>query len=219
MRVFHFLKFEHGLAALSTGQLKVARIADLNDPFELLGPALPDRAARVALNRVKLSVDAKFGFLCFSRAWRNPLLWSHYADRHRGVAVEVELPEEQAMEVRYSRRRIEWDFRRILRSGGFTHSHVDRLTTTKSSHWGYEREVRAAVELRTADSRDGLLFADVDIRGVVLGALARDRRHEVAAAAKAREAVLLTQPRLAFNTYEITIDRSVPKISVGLSDA
>jgi hypothetical protein len=93
MRLFHFLSSQYALQALARQQLKVARINELNDPFELFCADMRDANARKAFRRFKDQVSAKFGLVCFSRSWRNPLLWSHYADRHRGAAIQVELKE------------------------------------------------------------------------------------------------------------------------------
>ncbi len=32
----------------------------------------------------KKNMSKKFAILCFSKKWDNPLLWRHYADRHKG---------------------------------------------------------------------------------------------------------------------------------------
>ena len=42
MRVYKFLNAKYGLEALKNRRLKIARISDLNDPFELLGVNLSD---------------------------------------------------------------------------------------------------------------------------------------------------------------------------------
>jgi hypothetical protein len=42
MRVYHFLKPEHALAAIRDQRLKLAEIDKLNDPFEFLGVASRD---------------------------------------------------------------------------------------------------------------------------------------------------------------------------------
>jgi hypothetical protein len=36
MRVYHFTKAVHGLEAIRRRRLKIARISELNDPFEFL---------------------------------------------------------------------------------------------------------------------------------------------------------------------------------------
>lgn len=83
MRLFHFLSAEYALQALERQRLKVARIGELNDPFELFCADMRDPVARRGFRVVKDRMSANFGFLCFCRNWRNLLLWSHYADRHR----------------------------------------------------------------------------------------------------------------------------------------
>jgi len=46
---------------------------------------LPTEAHREFLRWTKERLIGKLGLLCFSRNWHNPVLWSHYADKHRGI--------------------------------------------------------------------------------------------------------------------------------------
>jgi hypothetical protein len=59
LRVYHFVNHQYGMDDLRRRRLKVATIADLNDPFELIGPSTKDPALRAAFRRVKeqLSVN------------------------------------------------------------------------------------------------------------------------------------------------------------------
>jgi hypothetical protein len=47
MRVFHFLQRKFALQAIERQRLKVARIGELNDPFELLAADISDRSERL----------------------------------------------------------------------------------------------------------------------------------------------------------------------------
>ena len=93
MKAYHFLPANYGLTNLQRRHLKVATIPELNDPFELLCLDLSDPELRRAMRAWKATIGRCFGLLCFSRTWRNPVQWSHYADRHRGVCLGFELPD------------------------------------------------------------------------------------------------------------------------------
>lgn len=93
---------------------------------------------------------------CFSKKKDSILMWSHYADCHRGVCIEFEKPKENFVDVKYSKKRSNFNFedttRRVL---GYILSdeqvnvsnrkiiyNVLRPFFTKSKDWKYEEEVR-----------------------------------------------------------------------------
>lgn len=54
-------------------------------------------------NEVKKEFDMR-GVLAFSATWQSVLMWSHYADEHRGICIEFdtsELPHDRLSKVRY----------------------------------------------------------------------------------------------------------------------
>lgn len=93
-RAYHFISLQHGLDDLRRQHLKISRLDDLNDPFELWAIAQPDRRVRQALKNTKDEMAQQCGLLCFSLDWHNPLLWSHYADRHRGIALGFDIDDQ-----------------------------------------------------------------------------------------------------------------------------
>ncbi len=83
----------------------------------------------------------------------NPLLWSHYADGHKGVCLKYEFPysfmsqfeSTEAYEVKYLKPNESIsDLLNQLPEEGFALSHllVKLYLTTKSHHWHYENEKR-----------------------------------------------------------------------------
>lgn len=86
--MYHLLSARWALDDLTRWRLKIAEFADLNDPFELLGVELPNRALRRAFAAWKAKALREYGVLCFSRKWSNPVLWSHYADKHKGICLD-----------------------------------------------------------------------------------------------------------------------------------
>ncbi len=210
MRVFHLLNREHALLAIERSRLKVAHIAELNDPFELLSPDLRDPIARKAFRAFRDQVGERHGLLCFSRHWRNTLLWSHYGDRHHGVAIEVEIDDGDAMPVRYRKTRLAWDCRAIVEGGGFTEAHVDELVRTKSHHWAYEEEVRVAISLTGSIPERGLHFSPVKITGIVLGALSELSVAEIRTVLPPGARVSVTKARLAFRSFDVVRNKGEP---------
>jgi hypothetical protein len=87
MKLYYLTPARYALSALALRRLKIARLAELNDPFELLAVDAETPLHREFFRRVKEKINATHGVLCFSRSWKNPVLWGHYADKLRGVAL------------------------------------------------------------------------------------------------------------------------------------
>ena len=126
MRAYHLLSKQYALQALQNQRLKVARFDDMNDPFELLAADLSDRRVQRAFVKWKKQTSPNTGLLCFSLGWTNPLLWSHYADRHHGVALEFEIDDGYVVPVRYADSRLKLNVPSIMSSGGFTEDLAER---------------------------------------------------------------------------------------------
>src|SRR2546427_8627751 len=87
MRAYHFVSAANALDDLANRHVKLSEIDKLNDPFELWCSAQRDDGIRAALRAWKKEMGRRYGVLCFSRRWHNPVLWSHYADRHQGICL------------------------------------------------------------------------------------------------------------------------------------
>jgi hypothetical protein len=98
------------------------------------------------------------GVLCLTEDPRNDALWSLYADRHGGIALCFEFPEDRALlHVRYS------DEPLPLMLG--EEDDVLALLGTKSTYWRHEREHRA-IELSGAGWHG---FSEPVLRGIIFG--------------------------------------------------
>lgn len=106
LRVYHFTSQEYALSAIALRRLKIARFADLNDPFELLSLNLREKKTRNATRNFKDSYGEKIGLLCFSANWTNPLLWSHYAAKHTGISLGFNVMRAKLEQVSYEDDRI-----------------------------------------------------------------------------------------------------------------
>jgi hypothetical protein len=93
MRAYKFLDAHFGLKSLYEKRLKQSRIHELNDPFELTPYVLTDPNLRQAFLTTRDDISNNRGVLCFSAAWRDPVIWAHYSDKHRGLCLGFEIPE------------------------------------------------------------------------------------------------------------------------------
>ncbi len=94
MILYRFFSAEYGLRTLETGLMRVGRFQDFNDPFEFMpqNTELSGNESLVCEFHRQSFIDAsssRYGIICFSeeRTVTKPLLWSHYADSHRGLAI------------------------------------------------------------------------------------------------------------------------------------
>lgn len=209
MRVYHFLTRHFGLQDLEFRRLKIATLSDINDPFELLAVYSRDPDERRAFRHFKRDWGKRFGMLCFSKTWKNPVQWSHYAEKHRGLCLGFDVDDTMLTEVSYSARRLKPDWDAINSSDeAVAHAEVMRWSSTKFEHWQYEDEVRAFLDLETR-SEDGFYFRDfapnLKLREVIVGAMSTISRAEIDALFAPHELTSIDRfkARLAFGAYQV----------------
>lgn len=214
MRVYHFVNRKYGLDDIRKRRLKVARFDDLNDPFELLCVRSSIPGVRHAIRDAKRILARHEGMLCFSRNWSNPVQWSHYAERHRGLCMGFDVPDEFLQRVGYSRRLVE--LIPEFRSDGVGEAHViipkDALFVTKYRDWCYEREMRQRVTLADAMRCGPHYFVpfsdDLRLREVIVGYLSAITRNELAEGlGELASAVSTQKARLAFESFRVVQQR------------
>lgn len=212
MKVFHFTKADYALSAISRQRLKISRFDDLNDPFELFSANVSDPKIRKVLTEFKQKNMAVFGLHCFSRQFNNPLLWSHYGDRHRGVALEFEICDEDALEVRYAPDRLLLDWQKSAVTGGLTSSDFEAFLTTKFKHWEYEDEVRTFCRLDAAMKNGDLYFdsfsESLKLVRVFLGAASTMTDDEISTSLLIGQQLTVVNTMLSFQSYAIEIDQT-----------
>lgn len=147
MIVYHFTSPEFALRALRDRRLKIARINELNDPFEFCAANFADADTRIKLETFKNQVNERYGVICFCENYHDPVLWSHYADGHRGVVLVFEIPDDMAIRIDYQPERFKLAVNAAIQRGSFTESDLTQLISTKFSSWGYEKEIRMMCHL------------------------------------------------------------------------
>ena len=200
MRVYHFVKQKYGLKNLEERRLKVSIIMELNDPFEFLGAELSDRVFRKAMKETKKSLSKTKGILCFSENWTNPVQWSHYAEKHKGVCFGFDFPGHLLSKVNYVKERLTHD------------SVVDeklmlKYLTTKFDHWEYEQEYRSFVELEEKNE-DGNYYVDfsndLQLKEIIIGCNSGITRSEINnAISSSSQKIEIFKSRAGFKEFEI----------------
>lgn len=213
MIVYHFINRQFGLDNIRRRRLKVATIDDLNDPFELLAASSSNAEVRRAFLATKAGVATANGMLCFSRRWTNPVQWSHYADKHSGLCLGFEVPDEILMPVTYSSHRLDLDLMALSGSGQRAEAEMRKMLCTKYSHWRYENEVRCFVRLEEKDPEIGLYFIafsdQLALKQVIVGHNAATSRTDMTEAlGELTQVVSILKARLAFGSFKVVRQRN-----------
>lgn len=128
---------------------------DLNDPLDCQpaikgGPEQLDDEEYAAYERNELATLYEYnGLLCYSAVVDDPVIWSHYADSHRGMALEFEFADQAApRRVFYppDNLRQQLDLSDPDIQGDSLYA-MDLAFFTKAKSWEYEKEYREIIEL------------------------------------------------------------------------
>lgn len=126
-------------------RLYCAHWSELNDPLEgryeiYLGESSSGLEEKM-VTRIEGAKD-KYRLASLSAGSTNFLLWSHYADGHKGVAIEVEIPDNHPdlIEVIYT------SFSSVFTSSGDIKKDMRHLFNGKGEEWAYENEYRIVAE-------------------------------------------------------------------------
>lgn len=190
---------------------------DLNDPFELLSARLPKRSLRIALSAFKTDAHGSIGILCFGRSWENPVIWSHYADKHRGMCLGFDILDKYAIPVKYIADRTAVRFLDGVKSNGVDPKYVLDLMRSKYKAWSYENEIRMFVGLDEAEKDSGMFFypfgSELMLREVILGPRCTVPIFKVRATlANGAASIHVIKTRLAFNSFRVIKIRSQSRI-------
>lgn len=207
MRLYYFTKAEHGLENIRRRRIKIARIKDLNDPYEFI-PLMGDRALRIRMRERKRLAGAEYGIICFTTDWTHPMMWSHYADRHRGVCLGFDIVNARPIiPIEYTPN--------LLAVKDFKVKKIDDINTldymrtwfVKYEAWAYEAEARMVFQLSQEEEENGLYFHRFEpalrLSEVVVGPESEITRHQVETAIGDLQNVELTKARLAFQRFAV----------------
>lgn len=221
MEIYHFLSEQWALEALKKQRLKVSRFSDLNDPFELMAMSIEDKFSRSFLSDLKEKLNDKLRLLSCSRDWSSPLLWGHYADKHKGIALRLEVPSSSTTSVTYAKDRTAIDLHALMNQRDEKAKQVMfEMFTTKYDQWSYEKEIR--VQFETSEVfKDGdfdyyALGGDINITGVVLGPLNSTSAALLKKNLPCGKEIEVITTRVAFRSFNIVHQKQTPPYRISL---
>ena len=202
MRVYKFLASKLGLKSLREKQLKISTLDDLNDPFELLAYEMTVRKKRKEWRNARKTWGSQRGLMCFSADWRDPVIWAHYSDKHNGLCLGFEVPDNTGRTVRYVNSRLKLADTLVVKD-------ADAWLYTKYENWAYEQEIRCWTTLETPSQ--GMYFMEfgpsLRLVEVIAGARCPLTKSKILEAIKPLNDVKLIKARAGFHRFEIVEDQ------------
>lgn len=225
MRVYymtsHRLATEH---ILPEKRLKLSLFDRLNDPFELQPHSLAEKHLRRINTALRQEYFGKKGILCFTSAWRSPVMWTHYAEKHTGICLGFDIPEFRGSErllapVIYAPERLAFLLDSEKDLYGIDAKFVLAMLCTKSREWAYEQEYRTVADLKIRDLVTGHYYVDfgpeLQLREVIVGARNSAPVGQVAKLVRRPEyPVIVLKARAAFQEFAMVPNRRISPIKV-----
>ncbi|WP_434706705.1 DUF2971 domain-containing protein [Pseudomonas sp. D4-18] len=211
IRLYYFSGVEFGLVNVQRRRLKISRLMQLNDPFEMASINFATRDLRYGFRKLKEAYAERLGLICFSRSYKNPVQWAHYADKHKGVCLGFDVAPSRCSPVDYVKERL--DLRSLCPSGEVPLKDVlMTLWRTKFSHWSYEDEIRLMLSLSEFPAEGSYHFHPMDdslkLRQVIIGCESDFSRAQVHhALGESGSDVEVFKVRPAFKKFEMVRNR------------
>ncbi|MCI6361258.1 MAG: DUF2971 domain-containing protein [Eubacterium coprostanoligenes] len=174
--LYKYIKLNYVVDILDNHRLYLSDGKDFNDPFEI-----------TITNKVNGNISHIEGLhiLSLTNSYRKKLMWSYYADSHKGVCLTVKVPQELVYPVCYSTKRIYEDSniddiislsqKSIKKNVNNDFSRLNKnkkIAYIKDKKWYDEKEYRVVFD---KDDENGLIFEDdkwymsVKITSIFLG--------------------------------------------------
>jgi hypothetical protein len=215
MRLYYFTSAQLAISNIALKRIKISRFSDLNDPFELLAVNLADRDSRKIFRAEREKVNNTRGLICFSKDWKSPLMWGHYADKHCGMALGFDIPKDSVVSVKYEPNlsKAAIDAKKNTPSKAF----IEDLLRTKFEDWEYEREMRLFVSLTNRILEGDLYFEafseSLKLREVIIGPKCSIPISSMRSLVSGyKPSVEVIKSRIAFTRFEVLKNKAASKI-------
>lgn len=211
IRLYYLTQFKHAISNIENRRIKVSRFRDLNDPFELLAANFKEHKTRKVVRNWKDKNHSLTGLLCFAGDWSEPVMWSHYGEKHAGVCLGFNVSRKAVQQVSYQDDRILTALGTSPAPDELSEELQQQLLCTKSGGWRYEEEYRRFVDLSNA-STDGThhywpISGDIHLAEVILGPLCDEPIELVRQKVKSLfPSAVVFKARLAFQSFKVVPD-------------
>jgi hypothetical protein len=145
------------------------------------------------------------GITCFSKVHDNILMWSHYADNHKGVVLQIEPSSEPLIHARAVQ--YENDYFMFTKESKQNRAEIIKPFFQKSKQWEYEQEIRFVCPYGT-----GLIkFDPKDLKAIYFGCRCNDNEiDKVLSIVKLKKHIIkLFKAKKDYNSYRLIFDEIV----------
>lgn len=150
--------FQFFIDILINERMFASKFTDLNDPMEGFYKFSSANCDRQIIKDI-WNNKSQIRILSLSKSYKNPLMWSHYADGHQGIVIGVELSDDiEKVNVNYNKNSFFLDKTKNISSREL----AKKILTIKYEPWYYEEEVR----IFTTNDK---CFVPVKIKEIILG--------------------------------------------------
>lgn len=173
MKIYKYFNANRGFNFLQAPLIRVTNPHLLNDPFEFaltseisknIGSILEEDGGRKLAFRQYLDHFTSYGILSFTKTHDNLLMWSHYADEHKGIVVEFDIPDNDPNSIFHlykskqnhliHSQMIDYKKKRVY-DGDVNKGTINEIKKhylfSKSDEWIYEKEFRFGIDYRLCD--------------------------------------------------------------------
>jgi len=184
MLYYKFRSVENAERDIKERRFRISRYRSLNDPYELMGIASARASFIKGMNHSVDIFNDKWGITCFSGNWNDPVMWSHYADEHKGIALGFEFPSLVPDKVDYKEHPIpeeEW----LNQFQNDPDGAMKAWFLRKYTSWQYEDEYRFISDLKEPDPLDPKHYyvdfgpMTLELRELIIGARCTKRMAEM----------------------------------------
>lgn len=214
--VYRYLSEQYALAALQNRRWKIGRILELNDPLDCRPvvyqngtPLDPGTPLPSALQKAYESL----GIICYSRSIEDPVIWTHYGDKHAGIALGFDYTSYAPLEVKYPTNNKRFQINAddlppayLSPKAGFEEI-LGEAFLQKAHSWKYEQEFRHFILLSGCKMEGAHYFRDLpmeSLRSVVIGLNTKCSAYDIKQ--------LLCPPDCAINTHFTNVNIYKAKI-------
>lgn len=200
--LYKYTRLEFVNSSLNNG-IFASKIDSLNDPYES--------------NSICEENCDDYRVVCLSRSRNKKLMWSHYADGHRGCSIKIELPNNYGLNDCLLKR-VQYTSKYISKDSLDADEIVNSLYT-KDKKWDYELEVRA-VYSNASSKADcwkkyrGNIFYKVTISQIDFGCFSHFDAHYLDALIAIRDyntnhqrKIKVRKYKMSHKKYEFVIDK------------
>lgn len=164
MKCYYYTSAKCALDDLENEHIKISRLGLVNDPNEwtpiFYDPNTQEKVpVELACKFVREHWSQLYGFVSMSKSWNIAPMWGLYADKYRGVVLELEcLHDDMLFTVDYVKERP-----RCSILGG--EEELKKMIAVKSEAWGFEKEVRylCSLDINNCQYLNGNCFGPMQV--------------------------------------------------------